>query len=204
MLAFKENPYRNCGGDNITSSVVDLEVKRSNGSKFAINGLKNEIDIRIHHNIRLFDADQEAFALQLNETSTQFHTFKIRFADEAVVIEFLSHNETALQWTIMVGYEKRPSVADNLAFWSLDGKERKVLLLESRLLNEGTYYIQVKAVSNIRRSSAESMTSTNVSAPYSLKVSKVKCLYWREKEWSRDGCRVRIFLFFLLASNPRN
>ena len=203
MLAFKENPHRNCDGDNITSSVVDLEVKKSNGSKFAISGLKNEIDIRIHHDKRPFAADQEAFALHLNETSTQFHTFKIRFAHEAVAIEFLSHSETVFQWTIMVGYEKRPSVADNLGFWSLDGIERKVLLLESRLVNEGTYYIQVKATFKVRSSSAESMTSTNVSAPYSLKVSKMKCLYWREKEWSRDGCRVRIFLF-LLASNPLN
>lgn len=195
MLAFKENPYGSCGGDNITSSVVDLEVKRSNGSKFAISGLKNEIDIRIHHNKRPFDADQEAFSLHLNETSAQFHTFKIRFADVAVAIEFLSHSETTFQWTIMVGYEKRPSVADNLASWSLDGKERKIVLLESRLLKEGAYYIQVKAASNIRSSLAESMTSTNASAPYSLKVSKMKCLYWREKEWSQDGCRVRIFRF---------
>ena len=201
MLAFKENPFRNCGSDNITSSVVDLEVKRSNGSKVSISGLKNDIDIRIHHNKRPFDTDQEAFALHLNETSTQFHTFKIRFADVAVAIEFLSYSETAFQWTIMVGHEKRPSMADNLAFWSLDGKERKVLLLESLLLKVGTYYIQVKAASNIRSSSAESITLTNASASYSLKVSTIKCLYWREEDWSQDGCRVGIFLC-LLGSNP--
>ena len=88
MLTFKENPYRNCGDDNITSSVVALEVKRSNGTKFSISGLQNEIDTRIHHNERPFDTDQESFALLLNETSTQNHTFKISFADVAVAIEF--------------------------------------------------------------------------------------------------------------------
>lgn len=197
MLAFKENPYRNCGDDNIASSVVALEVKRSSGSKFSISGLTNEIDIRIHHKERPFDADKEAFVLHLHETSIQYHTFKISFADVAVAIEFVSRNETAFQWTIMVGYGKRPSVADNLAFWPLDGKERKVLLLESRLLNEGTYYIEVKATSNIPSSSAGSVTSTNASAPYSLKVSKMKCLYWLEEleGWSLDGCRVRMFRY---------
>ena len=197
MIAFKENPYRHCGDDNITSAVVALEVKRPNGSKFSIRGLKNEIDIRIRHNERPFDSDQDDFVLHLYEASTQYHTFKISFSDVAVAIEFLSHNETAFQWTIMVGYGKRPSVADNLASWSLDGKERKVLLLESRLLNVGTYYIQVKAATNIQSSSAESVTSTNASAPYSLKVSKMKCLYWLEEleGWSLDGCRVRLFSY---------
>lgn len=195
-MAFKENPYRHCGDDNITSSVVALEVKRSNGSKLPISGLENEIDIRIHHKERPFDSDQEAFVLHLHETSTQYHTFKISFADVAVAIEFLSHNETVFQWTIMIGYGKRPSVVDNLALWSLDGKERKVLLLESRLLTEGTYYIQVKAASSIQSSSAESMTSINASASYMLKISKFKCLYWIEQleGWSLDGCRVRLFL----------
>lgn len=193
MLAFKENPYRNCGDDNITSSVVALEVKRNNGSKFSISGLQNEIDIRIHHSERPFHAVKEAFVLHLNETSIQYHTFKISFADVAVAIEFLSHNETAFQWTIMVGYGKRPSVADKLASWQLDGIERIVLLLESRLLNVGTYYIEVKATFNTQSSSAESVISTNASAPYSLKVSKVKCLYWLEEldGWSLAGCRVR-------------
>jgi len=197
MMAFKDNPYRTCGDDNITSSVVALEVKRSNGSKFSISGLKNEVDIRIHHNERRFDSDKEDFVLHLYRESTQYHTFKISFADVAVAIEFLSHNETVSQWTIMIGYGKRPSIGDNLAFWSLDGKERKVLLLESRLLNEGTYYIQVKAASNIHRFSAESVTSTNASAPYSLKVSKMKCLYWLEEleGWSLNGCRVRLFSY---------
>jgi len=197
MLAFKENPYRNCGDDNITSSVVALEVKRKNGSKFSISGLTNEIDIRIHHNERPFDAVNEAFVLHLNKTLIQYHTFKISFADVAVAIEFLSHNETAFQWTIMVGYGKRPSVADKLASWQLDGKERKILLLESRLLNEGTYYIEVKATFNTQSSSAESMTSANASAPYSLKVSKVKCLYWLEEleGWSLAGCRVGMFRY---------
>lgn len=197
MMAFKENPYRTCGDDNITSSVVALEVRTSNGSKFSISGLKNEIDIRIHHNERRFDSDKEDFVLHLYRELTQYHTFKINFADVAVAIEFLSHNETVSQWTIMIGYEKRPSVGDNLAFWSLDGKERKVLLLESRLLNEGTYYIQVKAASNIHSFSAESVTSTNASAPYSLKVSKMKCLYWLEEleGWSLNGCRVRLFSY---------
>lgn len=196
-MAFKDNPYRTCGDDNITSSVVALEVKRSNGSKFSISGLKNEIDIRIHHNERRFDSDKEDFVLHLYRESTQYHTFKISFADVAVAIEFLSHNETVSQWTIMIGYGKRPSIGDNLAFWSLDGKERKVLLLESRLLNEGTYYIQVKAASNIHSFSAESVTSTNASAPYSLKVSKMKCLYWLEEleGWSLNGCRVRLFSY---------
>ena len=197
MLAFEKNPYRNCGDDNITSSVVALEVKRSNGSKFSISGLKNEIDIRIHHKERPFDTDQECFPLHLNETSTQYHTFKISFADVAVAIEFLTHNETAFQWTIMVGYGKRPSVGDNLGFWPVDGKERNFLLLESRFLNEGTYYIQVKAASNIQSSSTESMTSINASASYCLKVSKMKCLYWLEEleGWSLDGCRVRMFRY---------
>lgn len=197
MMAFKDNPYRTCGDDNITSSVVALEVKRSNGSKFSISGLKNEIDIRIHHNERRFDSDKEDFVLHLYRESTQYHTFKISFADVAVAIEFLSHNETVSQWTIMIGYGKRPSIGDNLAFWSLDGKERKVLLLESRLLNEGTYYIQVKAASNIHSFSAESVTLTNASAPYSLKVSKMKCLYWLEdvEGWSLNGCRVRLFSY---------
>jgi len=197
MMAFKDNPYRTCGDDNITSSVVALEVKRSNGSKFSISGLKNEIDIRIHHNERRFDSDKEDFVLHLYRESTRYHTFKISFADVAVAIEFLSHNETVSQWTIMIGYGKRPSIGDNLAFWSLDGKERKVLLLESRLLNEGTYYIQVKAASNIHSFSAESVTSTNASAPYSLKVSKMKCLYWIEEleGWSLNGCRVRLFSY---------
>lgn len=196
-MAFKDNPYRTCGDDNITSSVVALEVKRSNGSKFSISGLKNEIDIRIHHNERRFDSDKEDFVLYLYRESTQYHTFKISFADVAVAIEFLSHNETVSQWTIMIGYGKRPSIGDNLAFWSLDGKERKVLLLESRLLNEGTYYIQVKAASNMHSFSAESVTSTNASAPYSLKVSKMKCLYWLEEleGWSLNGCRVRLFSY---------
>lgn len=197
MMAFKDNPYRTCGDDNITSSVVALEVKRSNGSKFSISGLKNEIDIRIHHNERRFDSDKEDFVLHLYRESTQYHTFKISFADVAVAIEFLSHNETVSQWTIMIGYGQRPSIGDNLAFWSLDGKERKLLLLESRLLNEGTYYIQVKAASNIHSFSAESVTSTNASAPYSLKVSKMKCLYWLEdvEGWSLNGCRVRLFSY---------
>lgn len=197
MMAFKDNPYRTCDDDNITSSVVALEVKRSNGSKFSISGLKNEIDIRIHHNERRFDSDKEDFVLHLYRESTQYHTFKISFADVAVAIEFLSHNETVSQWTIMIGYGKRPSIGDNLAFWSLDGKERKVLLLESRLLNEGTYYIQVKAASKMHSFSAESVTSINASAPYSLKVSKMKCLYWFEEleEWSLNGCRVRLFSY---------
>ena len=97
----------------------------------------------------------------------------------------------------MVGYGKRPSVKDNLGFWSVHGKERKVLLLESRLLNAGTYYIQVRAASNIQSYSVESMTSINASASYSLKVSKMKCLYWLEEleGWSLDGSRVTKFRY---------
>ncbi|KAL9972511.1 hypothetical protein ACROYT_G018833 [Oculina patagonica] len=143
MLAFEENPYKQCGDDNITSSVVALEVKSSNGSNFS---------------------------------------------DVAVAIEFLSHNETHSKWTIMVAHGKRPSVQDYLASWSFDGKGRKLLLLESSLLTEGTYYIQVQAKTTVHSSSEETI-SANVS--YSLKTSRLKCLFWIEEleGWSLDGCR---------------
>ena len=191
MLAFDKNPYRHCGDNNITSSVVALEVKRSNGSKLSIKGLEKEIDIRIHHKERPFVSDQENFVLQIYEASSQFHTFENSFSDVAVAIEFFSHNETVLKWKIMVAHGKRPTVRDNLASWTLDGRSRELYLLESRLLTSGTYYIQVEALSKVPTSSEEEI-SANVS--YSLKTSKLKCLFWVEEleGWSLDGCRVSV------------
>lgn len=200
MLAFEENPYKQCGDDNITSSVVALEVKSSNGSKFSISGLKNEIDIRIHHKERPFDSDQETFVLKLDDASSQFHTFTNSFSDAAVAIEFLSHNETVSQWTIMVAHGKRPSVQDNLASWTSRGKGRKLFLLESSLLTEGTYYIQVQANPKVQSSRVVSGETISANISYSLKTSTLKCLFWIEElnGWSLDGCRVRVMgcIFF--------
>lgn len=193
MISFKNNPHKLCGEDNITSSVVALEVKRSNGSKFSISGLQNYIDMRIHHQKRTFDPDQEGFVLQLDDASTQFHTFTNSFPNVAVAIEFLSQTEIVSQWTIMVAYGGRPSLRDNLVSWSFNGKERKLFLLESSLLTEkGTYYIQVQAAANIKRSPLNETISVNAS--YILKISTLKCLYWNKQieGWSSDGCRVSV------------
>lgn len=198
MLAFEGNPYDVCE-DNITSSVVALEVKRSNGSEFPISGLENEIDIRMHHEELPFDTDQETFVL--NNASSQFHSFNYSFNDVAVAIEFLSHNETAFKWRIMVAHTERPSVQNKLAFWSFNGKGRKLFLLESSLLKAGTYYIKVEAKPKVHVSSEET-PSANVS--YNLKTSLLKCFFWTEdlKRWSMDGCRVSLPNAFFLKMSP--
>lgn len=189
MLAFEGNPYNVCEDDNITSSVVALEVKRANGSEFPISGLENEIDIRMHHEELPFDTDKETFVL--HNASSQFHSFNHSFNDVAVAIEFLSHNETAFKWRILVAHEERPSIRNKLALWSFDGKGRKLFLLESSLLKQGIYYIQVEAKPKVHVSS-ETTTSANLS--YNLRTSLFKCLFWTEdlKGWSLNGCRVSV------------
>ena len=201
MVSFVNNPYKDCDEDNITSAVVALELKGSNGSNMLISGLENDIDIRIRHRWRSFDFDRESFVLQLNGDSSHFHTFNYSFPHVAVAIEFLSRSENVSQWTIMVASGGRPPAQSNLASWSFNEKHRTFLLLESSSFTDiGTYYVGLKATPKIQRSSSEKSVSVNVS--YSLKISALKCLFWDEgtQGWSQDGCRVSVVEYLLFSS----
>ncbi|XP_022787247.1 uncharacterized protein LOC111327355 [Stylophora pistillata] len=191
MVSFVDNPYQNCDNDNITSSVVALELKETNGSNLLVSGLKNEIDIRIHHKWRGFDSDREAFVLQLDEDSSNFHTFNYSFPLAAVAVEFLSSSKNVSSWEIMITPGRRPTAEINLVSWSFKDKGRTFFLLESSSFTEmGKYFLRVKATPRTLMSPAQKNVSVNVS--YSLKISVLKCLYWDNniQGWNHDGCRV--------------
>lgn len=193
MVSFVDNPYKTCDNDNITSSVVALELKESNGSNMLISGLENEIDIQIHHKWRGFDSDRETFVLQLDEDSSRYHTFNYSFPLVAVAVEFLSNSENVSRWEIMIAPGRRPTAEIKLVSWSLRDKGRHFFLLEASSFTEmGKYFVRVKATPKTPISPAEKNVSVNVS--YSLKISVLKCLYWDKniQGWSHDGCRVSI------------
>ena len=202
MVSFDENPYLDCeGGDNVTTSVVALELQQSNGDTVSLRDLEKEIDIRIRQPEHPFDSDNENFILRVNGTSSQFHTFNHTLGKAAVAVEFLSESGNVLEWKIMVAREKRPSVQENLASWSINGKERKLFLLESRLLKEeGTYHIKVQSITMLHSGSPGNNNVFNAS--YSLKISTLRCFFWSEttESWSSAGCRVSVIIERLLNS----
>ena len=188
MMSFADNPYSDCGGDeNITTSVVALELQQTDGTKVFLQGLKKEIDIRIRQPEHSFDLYKDNFVLQINGTS-QFHRFNHSLDDVTVGLEFFSKSDNILEWNLMVAHEKRPQTQYNLASWLAYRNERKLFLLESSLLNkEGTYYVYIQGKANMY------LEVNNVSnASYSLKVSTFRCFFWNEttERWSSAGCRV--------------
>ena len=76
MVAFDGNPYDDCEpGDNVSTSVISLEIQQTDGSKVNLSDLQREIEIRIRHQMGPFDQDYEKFVLRVNGTTSQFHTF---------------------------------------------------------------------------------------------------------------------------------
>lgn len=186
MLSFSENPYSDCGGEeNITTSVVALEVLQTDGSMVSVEGLERDlIDIRIRQLDKSLKAERENFVLQINDTSAQFHTFNYSLDNAGVGLEFVSEDENVQEWNIMVALGRRPSSSDNLASWSVDGMEQRLFILDHSLISgEGTYYIQVQGKTG---------TFSDYNASYSLTISTLKCFFWNEttKSWSTEGCKV--------------
>ena len=189
MVAFHENPYSDCGGENnVTTSVVALEIKQSDGNEVALRGLQREIDLRISRPELPFDLDNESFIMTVNGTSSQFHIFNHSLDNVAVTIEFFSGDHNVRKWTLMVAYGRRPSVEENLGSWSVNGKERKLFLLDSSLLKDkGMYHILVEGIAGLSPSN-----SYIFNASYSLKISTLRCFFWHEatERWSSEGCKV--------------
>ena len=185
MLSFLDNPYSDCGGEeNITTSVVALEVLQTDGSMVSLEALERDIDIRIRQVDKSLKAERENFVLQINDTSAQFHTFNYSLDIAGVTLEFVSEDENVQEWNIMVARGRRPSLSDNLASWSVDGMQQKLFILNHNLMSgEGTYYIQVQGKTG---------TFSDYNASYSLKISTLKCFFWNEttKSWSTEGCKV--------------
>ena len=189
MLSFDENPYSDCGGEeNITTSVVALEMQQTDGSMIFLEGLERDIDIRIRQLEDSSNTGWDNYVLQLNGTSSQFHVFNHSLVNAGVGLEFVSEDNNIQEWNIMVAHGKRPSSRDKLSSWSTDGMENELFLLKPSLLsNGGTYYIQVQGKTN-----TFSENSSVYNASYSLKISTLKCYFWNEttKKWSTAGCRV--------------
>ena len=100
MVAFHENPYSNRGGENnVTTSVVALEIKQLDGNEVALRGLQREIDLRISSPELPFDLDNESFIMTINGTSSQFHIFNHSLDNVAVTIEFFSGDDSVRKWT---------------------------------------------------------------------------------------------------------
>ena len=189
MVAFDGNPYDDCErGDNVSTSVVALEIQQTDGSKVNLSDLQREIDIRIRHQMGPFDLDNEHFVLRVNGTSSQFHTFNHSLEEVVIAIEFFSEDDEIPEWKLMVAHEKRPSVQNNLASWSVQRNERKLFLLESSLLmKKGTHYVQVQGIPI-----GPKVANYVFNASYSLKISSLRCFFWNEmtERWSGAGCRV--------------
>ena len=189
MVAFDGNPYDDCEpGDNVSTSVISLEIQQTDGSKVNLSDLQREIEIRIRHQMGPFDQDYEKFVLRVNGTTSQFHTFNRSLEEIAMGIEFFSEDGKIPEWKLMVAHTERPSAQTNLASWSVQRNERKLFLLESSLLTkDGTYYVHVHG-----KPSLSTGANDVFNASYNLKISTLRCFFWNEitERWSVAGCRV--------------
>ena len=189
MVSFDGNPYDDCEKEaNTTTSVLSLEVQQWNGSTVSLNDLLEEIVMTIRTSEVPFDSFMDTFILEVNKTGYQFHRFNHSLEDVALGIEFFSEENKIDAWDLMVAHGKRPSMQSSLAKWSANGNKSKLFLLESSFLtDEGTYYVKVQGKSSwsLRKSKA-------FNASYSLRISTVRCFFWKEttEMWSSEGCRV--------------
>lgn len=209
------NPYDFCRSPKtVTSKLISLDLRRSNGTKYEISNLKEDIRMSISQISKLKQRiELDSFNFSRDMSKTRFHLFNWTSMDSAVNIEFLPNSsffDKLVKWNVYVTYGQQQLSTGHASVWSvyssnISSKIHVFQLERDKHQYSGEYKIYV-TVDLPSLEGGQPVKPLELNISYSLGIYQSTCLYWDdiENRFNTKGCKVSNLPFTSLSSPCRS